>query len=146
MGKQTLHIGTDRPAPVLWRGGSAIAREVFLSMAQSMARHLEEIGLKGTPMVVLAHNRGAFLTGFYGALLAGCDVLLPNDATQHTLGHLARQYPDVACLCDEDCEAAQRGGLRAIAIPAFETSPPTVYDPPCQGAATATIPMLPGHT
>lgn len=86
--------------PILWTREGAISKSVFLQASLNMSERLQDLARDKTPLVILAQNRVAFMTGFCGALFAGCDVLLPNDVTAYSLKHLKDRYPGLVCLSD----------------------------------------------
>ncbi|MBL4692743.1 MAG: acyl-CoA synthetase [Magnetovibrio sp.] len=94
-----------------------VTNDVFAHGAKNMAVRLQALGLNNKPKVILVQNRTDFMVALYGSLLAGCDVLLPNDDTPHTLQHLAQDYSGLSYLCNSDGIKAHKNNTDFVLIP-----------------------------
>ncbi len=106
-----------------WRCNAAITRGEFLKDVGALARQLPPAGH------VLNHceDRYHFLVGLAAALVRGQLSLFPPSRAPQGLAELAREFPDLYCLTDQDDEAVpmavQRFTREALAAAAVTEEP-----------------------
>lgn len=99
----------SREDPLIWRGGTPLARVVLLREAAAIAAQLPA----GQYLVNLCEQRDAFVLAFAAGVLSGRTQLMPSARGETALAELRAEYPDSSLITDDDVRR-----LRATAPPA----------------------------
>ncbi len=110
--------GESRGETLIWRGAAPLARADFLAEAAAIAARLPA----NRYLVNLCEQRESFLLLFAAALLAQRTQLMPAARGETALQELRAEYPDSACIGDEDLRRWRGTG------PAT-TNPPALVPP-----------------
>ena len=106
-----------REDALVWRGAEPLARQVLLREAATIAARLPA----GSHLVNLCEQRECFVLAFAAAMLAGRTQLMPAARGETALAELRAEYPDSACISDEDVQRWRSGGAPLDAVPALPT-------------------------
>ena len=105
--------GSGSPDDVLiWRGAQTLTRGAFLRDASAVANCLPP-----QPYIVnLCEQRKNFLLLFAASILARRTQLMPAARGETALAELRAEYPDSACLTDEDAKRWRAAGTPASEV------------------------------
>ncbi|MBS0376101.1 MAG: acyl-CoA synthetase [Proteobacteria bacterium] len=105
--------GRDPGAPLLVDDGRLVSVGEFLGQATAVAARLAGV----RQVVNLCERRGAFLTGYVGALAAGATTLLPASRAPEAVAAVQALFPGARTLDDGAVAAAGAGPVPAGGVP-----------------------------